>query len=92
MEFVDKNGWCVRWKIVKKVVIMIILIKKGLNKDSFKLEFVIGGDNDGDKYSLVYKSIVVIKMIEGGENGSVVECFMMFFDDKDLIMVVKRDC
>lgn len=88
----DKNGWCVRWKIVKKVVIMIILIKKGLNKDSFKLEFVIGGDNDGDKYSLVYKSIVVIKMIEGGENGSVVECFMMFFDDKDLIMVVKRDC
>lgn len=92
MEFVDKNGWCVRWKIVKKVVIMIILIKKGLNKDSFKLEFVIGGDNGGDKYSLVYKSIVVIKMIGGGENGSVVECFMMFFDDKDLIMVVKRDC
>ncbi|XP_068677847.1 protein starmaker-like isoform X2 [Montipora foliosa] len=91
VEFVDKNGRRVRRKIVKKVVTTTISTKKGSNKDSSKPETVTGGDNDGDKYSSVYKSTVVTKTTGGGEKGSVVERFTTSSDDKDPIMVVKRD-
>lgn len=91
VEFVDKNGRRVRRKIVKKVVTTTISTKKGSNKDSSKPESVTGGDNGGDKYSSVYKSTVVTKTTGGGENGSVVERFTTSSDDKDPIMVVKRD-